>query len=213
MTSIRRRGRAGLFALSVIASAASTSAAPLAGDQPSIASIPLFARFETDGTSLRGYKAPVHLDGSLHKFFISLKFEREGEVSFAQPDSLDFTLNSVPQQYSSMLSQLGTPRTWPYDYTFVCVKTVDTDGTAVYELHGVPKSTTSDVDHLVVRMQDGDAPIQAVWVLKDGWTVTSTIDLEAVGNYLMPKEENAHVTGHGFDIHSDVTYGNYVVSS
>lgn len=213
MNSIGRGGRAGLFAITVIATASSTSASPLAGSTPTLASIPLFARFASDGASLQGYKAPVHLSGSLHKFFFTIPFKREGEVSYVKPDSLDFTIGSVPEQYSSMLGQLGTPRTWPYLYDFTCVKNTATDGSAAYELRGIPKSASSDVDHLVVRMSDGDAPIQAEWTLKDGWTITSTIQLEDVGNYLVPKEENARITGHGFDIHSDMTYGDYNVSS
>lgn len=213
MKSIGRGGRAGLFALSVLATASSTYASPLAGDQPALASIPLFAQFASDGASLHGYKAPVHMTGSLHKFFFSIHFQRDGEVSYVQPDSLDFALNAVPRQYSAMLAQLGTPRTWPYLYDFHCVKSDDANGTAAYELHGVPKSPSSDVDHLVVHMQDGDGPIDAQWTLKDGWVVRSIIRLESVGSFLVPKEENSDITGHGFNIHSDVTYGNYVLSS
>jgi len=213
MKSIGRGGRAGLFALSVIATASSTYASPLAGDQPNLASIPLFAQFASDGPLLHGYKAPVQMTGSLHKFFFSIHFRREGEISYVRPDSLDFSLDAVPQQYSSMLAQLGTPRTWPYLYEFECVKNVGADGTAMYELRGVPKSPSSDVDHLVVRMSDGSGPIDAQWTLKDGWVVHSTIHMESVGNFLVPKEENSDITGHGFNIHSDMTYGNYVLSS
>jgi hypothetical protein len=213
MTSIGRRGRAGLFAVSVIATASSTSAAPLGADQAGMATIPLFARFATDGSTLRGYSAPVYISGSLRKFFISIPFKRQGEVTFARPDSLDFTIQSVPKQYDALLAQLGTPRTWPYLYTFSCVKTTSTDGTTAFELRGTPKDTTNDIDHVVIRMPDGDGPIDARWTLKDGWVVTSTIHMQSAGAYLVPKEEDADIVGHGLRIRTDLTYGTYQVAS
>ena len=214
MNPLARRGGSGLIALIFIATASASAAAPTppAGDV-TIASIPLFARMASDGDSLRTYKVPVHMSGWLHKFIFTFHFQRDGMASFAQPASLQFVFDSVPQKYTQIFGQLGTPRTWPAIYNLQCVKTEQVDGVTQYEIHGVPKDPSSDIDYVVIRMNDHVGPITAQWFLRDGWNVTSTIQMESVGNYLLPKEDDTVVTGHGYNIHSDVTYGNYELNS
>ena len=208
-----RRSSSGLIALLVIATAGASAASPMPSADVTIASIPLFARFASDGDSLHGYQAPVHMSGSLHKFFFTFHFERDGTVKFEQPATLQYAFDSVPSKYSSMFNQLGTPRTWPSIYNMDCVKATQEDGVTDYEIRGVPKDPSSDVDHVVIHMDDQGGPIVAQWILRDGWWVTSTIQMESVNNYMLPKEEETDVTGHGFRIHSDVTYGSYQLSS
>jgi hypothetical protein len=208
-----RRSGSGLIAFLVIVTACASAASPMPSGEVTIASSPLFARFASDNGSLHAYQAPVHMTGSLHKFIFTFHFERDGTVKFEQPDSLEYAFDSVPRKYSDMFNQLGTPRTWPVIYRLECVKATEEDGVTEYEIHGVPKDASSDIDHVVIRMDDRGGPIVAEWTLRDGWSVTSTIQMESVDNYLLPKEENTDVTGHGFHIHSDVTYGNYQLSS
>jgi hypothetical protein len=219
VVTFARRSRCGLLVLSFLVTAASAAAAPGSAVPPpngevTVASIPLFARLASDAESLHAYQAPVRMSGSVHKFFFTFHFEREGKVTFEQPASLQYAFDSVPQKYSNMFNQLGTPRTWPAIFDLQCVKaTTGDNGATQYEIHGIPKDSSSDIDHVVIRMSDQDGPIIAEWILRDGWDVTSTIQMESVDNYLLPKEENTDVTGHGFHIHSDGTYGAYDLKS
>ena len=57
-----------------------------------------------------------------------------------------------------------------------------------------------------------DAPIAGQWIMRDGWTVNATIVTENVGGHLLPKEQIAEITGHGYRIHTDLTFGDYQFS-
>lgn len=213
MISLVRRGSGGLLVIGFVATVTIAAASPAPSNEVTIASIPLFARLALDGESLHAYQVPVHMTGSLHKFFFTFHFARDGTVKFEQPASLQFAFDSVPSKYSDVFGQMGTPRTWPAIYDLQCAKAVNDNGDTKYEIHGIPKDTSSDIDHVVITMDDQGGPITAQWFMRDGWDVTSTIQMESVNNYLVPKEENTDVTGHGYHIHTDVTYGSYVLSS
>ena len=173
-----------------------------------LSSVPLFARLAADGTSLHTYSVPIHIMARVRKSVLSVGFARDGNVSFEEPDHLSISIQSVPERYANVFAQLGTPRTWPWFYDLELRDRSSVAGRDTYELTGVPRGS-SDVDHVVIRMSDESQPIEAQWVLHDGWTITSTIVLESIGNYLVSKTEEYDITGHGFKIHSEIQYGNY----
>lgn len=176
-----------------------------------VASIPLFARFAADGANPSSYSVPIHLVASLHKLIFSFAFRRDGMVSFSQPDVLRVSIKSVPQQYAHVFGELGTPRTWPMLYDLRIVGSQLIGGRAWYQLRGVPRNP-SDVDHVIIQVADEKSPIRARWFLHGGWTLTSTVNLVPVQDYLVPRREQADITGHGYRIHSDITYGNYMLN-
>jgi hypothetical protein len=186
----------------------SPSATPFSG---TISSIPLFARFAADGPNPKSYTADINLNASLHKWIFTFHFHRDGQVAFQHPDDLSVTISSVPTKYSRVFGELGTPRSWPIIYKLVLLDAENVDGLPGYRLRGVPRQP-SDVDHVIIRMSDEHMPIHARWFLRSGWTLATTVVLESVQDYLVPKIERADITGHGYRIHTVMTYSNYVVN-
>lgn len=176
-----------------------------------ISTVPLFARSAADGISLHVYTVPIHVTARVRKFVFNFRFSQNGQVAFEEPNHLSISIESVPARYANIFTQLGTPRTWPMDYDLHLRGHVSAGGRDMYELTGVPREP-SDVDQIVIRTSEESQPVEVQWILHDGWTINSTIELEAVENYLVPRRERAVITGHGFKITCEMLYGDYTMN-
>jgi hypothetical protein len=190
---------------------APSEASPAARIEGTIASVPLFARLSAEGTNLRSYSVPISLAVTIHKFLFAFHFRRNGTVQFELPDTLTTTIASVPKRYTDVFAELGTARTWPLIYDLELLGSDVIEGHRTYRLRGVPLQP-SDVDHVLIETTEAYAPIEAQWFLHSGWTITSTIETEIIADHLVPKGESTDIVGHGFKIHSDMTYGNYTLN-
>ena len=182
-----------------------------AGIEGTIASVPLFARLSAEGTNLHSYSVPIYLAISIHKFIFTFHARRNGTIRFEQPATLTASIVAVPKRYADVFGELGTARTWPLIYDLGLLGSELLKGRQTYRICGVPREQ-SDVDHIFIETSDADAPIDARWFLRSGWTITATIETEVVADYLLPKHESADIVGHGFKIHTDMTYGTYALN-
>lgn len=199
-----------LLILALTAAAAGRHPLPVRA-APGVASVPLFASLARD-KAVRGYTAPITLNVTLHRFIFTFHFRLAGTVRYAAPDRATFVIDRVPEKYSHLFNDLGTPLTWQHLYALTLRSHTTVDGRPGYSLEGVPRKP-SDVDRMAIQTSDPQAPVYAQWYLHDGWTVDSTIEERAFGAYLFPTRDVADITGHGYHIHSDMTYGNYALDT
>jgi hypothetical protein len=201
-------------AFSDVALGQATCAAPASGAPvaQSVSSVPLVAEMSNQTSALEGYAVPVQLSVSIHKFFFTFHMHRQGQVRYRRPDKLAFDISGIPQKYTNVFSLLGTPRTWPTMYNLTLLGSDIKDGQRVYHLRGVPVRR-SDVDYVLIDTTDACAPIHATWVLRSGWTLDSTIDTGTLaGGIIVPRTETTEITGHGYQIHTTMTYGKYALA-
>lgn len=196
-----------LLALLLCASVPPAAPAPSATPSSGAERIPLFARYAA-GHNPPAYTVPVHISARLHVLFFSFPFRRQGTVTFAAPDSLNVSVDSVAAKYTKIFGEMGTPRTWPRLFVLHILDEEPVDGRPGFRLIGTPRED-SDIDHVVIRLSDDDAPIHARWFLHDGYQIRSTTHLQQVNDYLVPVREEADITGHGYRISSDMLYGTY----
>ncbi len=199
---------AGMFVLSVTMAVGIATALPARG-LPPLAQVPLFTRLAQD--QVRGYVAPVTLNVALHRFIFTFHFHLTGTVTYSAPDKVTFKIQRVPQQYQHLFNDLGTPLTWPQLYRLSVTGRVEVDGKPGLSLEGAPKKKT-EVEIMELQTSDAVSPIHAQWTLNDGWSVKSVITEKATGVYLFPATEIADIAGHGYKIHTEMTYGAYALS-
>lgn len=185
ISTARRSGY--LIVVLMFAVATPASAAQPPASDPMLTSIPLYARLARERVPLRSYQAAVHMSGSMHTFIFSIPFYREGTVTFERP------------------------RTWPSRYRLVCTSSASAAGTS-YELDGAPIDPSSQVVRMVVHFDAVGGPIAATWTLRDGWSVSATIQMKTVDSYLLPAEQIGEITGHGYRIHTDMVFADYVLN-
>ena len=182
----------------------------LSGAIGPIASVPLFGEIAAE-PDLLSYSVPVQIDVTIRKFFFSFSFRRHGVIRFEEPDTLRVSLVSVPQRYTDVFGDLGTARTWPVAYDLELEGSVPSTGSVIYRVSGVPRRPM-DVEQISILSGDPTAPIDARWLLRSGWTISSTIETQDVGRYLLPKHDAIDIVGHGLKIHAEMNYGEYLLN-
>lgn len=181
------------------------------GIDETLAKVPLFSRLSAEGATLHTYTVPVSLAVSVHKLIFTFHFTRNGTIRFAQPDTLIASIDSIPKRYTDIFGQLGTPRTWPLIYDLTVLPATTVNGQQTYRLRGVPRQP-SDVEYVLIATSDDTTAIAARWSLRGGWSISETIETTLVDTYAVPKRERADIVGGGYKIHSDMTYGDYLLN-
>jgi hypothetical protein len=176
------------------------------------ANVPLFARFATEGASLRSYVVPVQANVTVHKI-IALRARLAGNMRYAKPNRLDLTMNRVSPQQRRVFAKISTPRAWPQYYNLRVTRTSTIKGHKYYVIRGVPKTRDDAVDHLIADVSDARAPqIYAQWFLRGKGTITMRIQTAMVRGYVLPVRNQTDIDVPGYRVHADVTYGRYALS-
>ncbi len=191
---------------------ASPSPVPTASDAPTAADI--LARMVAARKGLDTYIVPVHFDVKMHRP-LGVSMGIDGTRYFQRPDKQALDMKSVPaaaKAFQQMTASLGTAETWPNTYDITLVPPNPSAG--YYELRGVPKNSSSTVDHILIDVaKDTVAPMRARWFYHNGSTIDMTIDnAMAGGQYLMPNTETLDLSFPSFAGHAVGHYGDYSVN-
>lgn len=200
-----------IFAVPQSAQAQPDLAPPAAHSTAGPASIPILTQLANE-PELHSYVAPVDVEATIHKLIFTFAIRRHGTAQFHSPDSLTISLLSVPARYTAIFGELGDIQTWPVIYDLEPLDDELNGVPAAFHLRGVPRQT-SDVDHVLIESTDAGSPITATWYLRDGWTISATIQTEFVEQHLLPKHEIADIVGHGMKIHTELTFGDYTLNA
>lgn len=199
-----------------IATAAVLLATPLSGGAASGTSykkVPLFARFASDGTTLRSYVVPVQANVTVRKI-ISIRARLTGKMQYAKPNQINLALTRVSPQQRRVFARLATPRAWPQYYNLQLVQTRTVNGHKDYTIRGVPKNAGDAIDHLVADVSDGTSPaVTAHWFLRGNGTINIQIQTAMVRGYVLPVSDQTDIDVPGNRVHADVKYGSYAVTS
>lgn len=191
-------------------------AAPVvAAQRPRVAgrlgSVPLFARINKDH-DLRAYTVPLTVNVSVHKIIFTFHRALNGNVKYSAPSKLVFDGNGVPPQFKSLFGDLGSPLTWEKRYALRVTGRARRNGVPCHTLEGVPRKQ-SQVQSLAIETTSASAPIQANWTLQGGWTVAATLYEQNDHKYLLPKQAQLDIVGHGYNIHAAMLYGVFALQS
>lgn len=199
-----------IFAILISAAGlTSATAAQRPRDNIELRAVPLFARIRSD-RSLRAYTVPLTVNVSVHKIIFTFHRALNGNVRYSAPSQVVFNGSGVPPQFKSLLGDLGTPLTWQKRYALHVTGRTLANGLPCYALEGVPRSP-SQVQKLDIETTIPSAPIQAQWSLQGGWTVAATLYEQNQRAYLLPKQAQLDIVGHGYKIHAAMLYGTYAL--
>jgi len=175
------------------------------------ANVPLFARFASDGTSLRSYVVPVQANVTVHEL-VAIKARLAGNLRYGQPNRLNLTLNRVSPDQRRVFAKIATPRAWPQYYNLHLLRTVNIHGRKHYVIRGTPRNAWDSVDHLIADVPDGKTPVlYAQWFLRGKGTITMHIQTAMVRGYVLPVHNQTDINVPGYRVHADVSYGRYAL--
>src|SRR5580704_4118706 len=132
-----------LFGGTALAAALFTLKAAAATPPPTLHSVAaVIAGMQSQWQNLKSYQVPVTLSGSVRASFISVPFSIQGTEYYRAPDQQALHLASAPaiaQQFQNTVTSMGTPQTWPLNYTMTLKGTQLHNKHLAYVLQGAPK--------------------------------------------------------------------------
>jgi hypothetical protein len=145
-----RKAFAGLCVLIAALAAGSAAALPQT-PQPSPAarnSAEVIAGMQSFWRDLKTYQVPVSLSGSVRVAFISVPFKAEGTEYYRAPNQQALHLDGAPsmaRSFQTTVASMGSPQTWPLNYTMTLHGTQTNHNHLAYVLSGPPKKQGSTV--------------------------------------------------------------------
>lgn len=195
--------------IGIAGSTTAGAAVPKRHGPAGVNAVPLFARIRNDH-DLRAYTVPLTVNVSVHKIIFTFHRALNGNVRYSAPSHVVFDGSGVPKQFKSLFGDLGTPLTWQKRYALHVTGRTRQNGVSTYTLEGVPRKP-SQVQSLAIQTTVPSAPIQAKWSLQGGWDVSATLYEQNQRRYLLPKQAQLDIVGHGYKIHAAMLYGAYAL--
>ncbi len=152
------------------------AATPPAPTSHSVAAV--ISGMQSQWLNLKSYQVPVTLSGSVKASFVSVPFTIKGTEYYRAPDQQALLLDSAPaiaQQFQNTVTSMGTPQTWPLNYTMTLKGTQLHNKHLAYVLVGTPKNTGSTVKTVTLYVA---AKTFAVETVTFAYQNGSALDLE-----------------------------------
>jgi hypothetical protein len=138
----------------------------------------VIAGMQSQWQNLKSYQVPVTLSGSVKASFISVPFSIQGTEYYRAPNQQALHLASAPaiaQQFQNTVTSMGTPQTWPLNYTMTLKGTQLHNKHLAYVLVGTPKNSGSTVKTVTMYVA---AKTFAVETVTFAYQNGSALDLE-----------------------------------
>jgi hypothetical protein len=141
-----RRTFSGAVAVIALFTPPAAAATPPAPTLHSVAAV--ISGMQSQWQNLKSYQVPVTLSGSVRASFISVPISLKGTEYYRAPDQQALHLDSAPaiaQQFKTTVTSMGTPQTWPLNYSMVLKGTQLHNKHLAYVLVGTPRKSGSNV--------------------------------------------------------------------
>lgn len=145
----------GLWAMTA-ALAALTATASTQTEQPTPTArttAEVIAGMQSFSKDLKSYQVPVTLRGGVKVSFITVPFESQGIEYYRAPNEQAIHLNSAPmiaRNFQTTVASMGSPQTWPLDYSMSLQGTQVNRGHLAYLLVGTPKRHGSSIKNVTM---------------------------------------------------------------
>jgi len=204
---IPARNTIAVFALAAATFVAGGPASAQPAAVPLDAHNALYKRMVTLNAAVKSYRADVHLDVAL-KTFPYISPSLDGNVYYKKPDREAVVFDTVPalaSQFKKVYPKVDPPGRWLALYQVAVVG--DENGSTLFRL--VPKRN-GRVDHLDVRVDDGNATIKSyAWTYKDGGSVSFDQQYTSVGGAYLVEKQTGHVELPSYKADVTSTFKNY----
>jgi hypothetical protein len=171
------KGALGSFALAAVLAAPPVTAWPQTA--PTVHSAAdVIAGMQGFWQGLKSYQVPVTLSGSVKVSFISVPINAQGTEYYRAPNQQALHLTGVPraaESFQTTVASMGSPQTWPLNYTMALQATQMRGSHLAYVLLGTPKKSGSTVKTVTMWVAAKTFAVESVaFAYQNG----STLDLE-----------------------------------
>lgn len=166
--------------------------------------------------TLKSYQVPLTLRGGVKVSFITVPFEAQGTEYYRAPNLQAIHLDTAPtiaKSFQTTIADMGSPQTWPLDYTMSLKGTQTNRGHLAYLLVGTPKKQGSTIKNVTMWVAVKTFALETVAF---SYVNGSSLDLDFSHHGASPYHLPTHVTVNAkfpsYSGSAQIIYGTYQIN-
>jgi hypothetical protein len=217
------------FPLQILAVAALTAAASAQTASPSLVSpmpapsMPMartaadvIARMQSFSKGLESYQVPLTLHGGVKVSFITIPIDAHGMEYYRAPNKQAVHLEGAPalaERFQNTVATMGSPQTWPLDYSMSLAGTQQNNGHLAYHLVGTPKRTGSTIKNVSMLVAVKTFALQTVaFSYQNGSSLDLDFSHHGLSPYHLPTLITVDAKFPSYSGSAQLTYGTYQIN-
>jgi hypothetical protein len=205
-----------VIAIALSAAASAQTAMPTATNPsgPTVrTAADVIAGMQSFSKDLKSYEVPLTLRGGVKVAFITIPFEARGMEYYEAPNKQAVHLSGAPalaQRFQNTVATMGSPQTWPLDYSMSLVATQQNDGHLAYHLLGPPKKTGSTIKNVSMWVAAKTFALQTVsFSYQNGSSLSLVFSHHGVSPYHLPTHVTVSAKFASYSGNAQLIYGTY----
>lgn len=162
---------------------------------------------------LKSYKVPITLRGSVKVSFITVPFEAQGVEYYRAPDQQAIHFDNAPaigRNFQTTIASMGSPQTWPFEYSMSLEGTQINRGHLAYVLVGVPKRPESTVKNVTMWVSVKTFALETVsFSYRNGSSLDLDFSHHGKSPYHLPTRISVNAKFPSYAGSAQVIYGSY----
>lgn len=205
----------GLWAMS-FAIAALTATAWTQTEQPTPTAhttAEVIAGMQSFSKDLKSYQVPVTLRGGVKVSFITVPFQSQGIEYYRAPDEQAIHLNSAPmlaRNFQTTVASMGSPQTWPLNYSMSLEGTQMNRGHLAYLLVGTSKKLGSTIKNVTMLVAVKTFALETVsFSYQNGSSLNLDFSHHGPSPYHLPTRITVNAKFPSYTGSAQIIYGTY----
>jgi|ERR1700678_392046 len=204
------------IAIALTAAASAQTAMPTATNpaRPTVrTAADVIAGMQSFSKDLKSYEVPLTLRGGVKVTFITIPFEARGMEYYQAPNKQAVHLSGAPalaQRFQNTVATMGSPQTWPLDYSMSLVATQQNRGHLAYHLVGPPKKTGSTIKSVSMWVAAKTFALQTVtFSYQNGSSLSLDFSHHGDSPYHLPTNVAVSANFASYSGNAQLVYGTY----
>jgi hypothetical protein len=191
--------------------AAPTATAPAVATARNAADV--IAGMQSFSRGLKSYQVPLTLHGGVKVAFLTVPIDAHGMEYYRAPNRQAVHLEGAPamaQRFQNTVATMGSPQTWPLDYSMSLVGVRQNNGHLAYHLMGPPKKSGSTVKSVSMWVTARTYALQTVsFSYQNGSSLTLDFSHHGPSPYHLPTRVNVSARFSSYSGNAQLMYGTY----
>lgn len=173
----------------------------------------VIAGMQSFSKDLKSYQVPVTLRGGVKVTFITVPFQSQGTEYYRAPDEQAIHLNGAPtiaRNFQTTVASMGSPQTWPLDYSMSLQGTQMNRGHLAYLLVGTPKKQGSTVKNVQMWVSVKTFALETVsFSYQNGSSLNLDFSHHGQSPYHLPTHITVNAKFRSYAGSAQIIYGTY----
>jgi hypothetical protein len=173
----------------------------------------VIAGMQSFSKDLKSYQVPLTLRGGVKITFITVPFQTHGIEYYRAPNEQAIHLSSAPaiaRSFQTTVASIGSPQTWPLDYSMSLQGTQMNRGHLAYLLVGTPKKQGSTIKNVEMWVAVKTFALETVsFSYQNGSSLNLDFSHHGPSPYHLPTRITVNAKFRAYTGSAQIIYGTY----